>query len=175
MKALITGASSGLGMEMAYLLAAKGYDLILVARRKEKLEEIEDKLSISFSQVKKIPVVCISALKSKGIKDMMKEVFELYDLRKQRITTGKLNKWLDKVVAQNPPPLSRLKRPMSIKYITQSATRPPTFTMFVGGASDIPENYRRYLINSLGESFGFDKVVIRLKIKTSKNPYKDKK
>ena len=46
MKALITGASSGLGMEMAYLLAAKGYDLILVARRKEKLEEIKENLDV---------------------------------------------------------------------------------------------------------------------------------
>ncbi len=147
----------------------------LITEKKEKLEEIKDKLAISFSQVKEIPVVCISALKNKGIQEMMKETFEIYDLRRQRITTGKLNKWLDKVVAQNPPPLSRLKRPMSIKYITQSATRPPTFTMFVGGASDIPENYKRYLINSLGETFGFNKTIIRLKIKTSKNPYKDKK
>ena len=147
----------------------------LIKDRKEKLNEIKDKLEISFSQVKEIPVICISALKSKGIKDLMKEVFELYDLRNQRITTGRLNKWLDKVIAQNPPPLSRLKRPMSIKYITQSTTRPPTFTMFVGGASDIPENYKRYLINSLGETFGFNKIVIRLKLKMSKNPYKDKK
>ncbi len=46
MKALITGASSGLGMEMAYLLAAKGYDLILVARRKDKLEELKENLDV---------------------------------------------------------------------------------------------------------------------------------
>jgi len=46
MKALITGASSGLGTEMAYLLAKKGYDLILVARRKEKLEELKEKLDV---------------------------------------------------------------------------------------------------------------------------------
>ena len=46
MKALITGASSGLGMQMAYLLAGKGYDLILVARRKEKLEEIKENLNV---------------------------------------------------------------------------------------------------------------------------------
>ena len=46
MKALITGASSGLGQEMALLLAKKGYDLILVARRKEKLEELKEKLNV---------------------------------------------------------------------------------------------------------------------------------
>lgn len=46
MKALITGASSGLGMEMAHLLANKGYDLILVARRKDRLEELKEKLKV---------------------------------------------------------------------------------------------------------------------------------
>ena len=169
-------------LSIASYAVSEGKGLIIVLNKwdlihdkKAVLEEVRDKLEISFSQVKEIPLVCISALKSRGIKDMMKEAFEIYDLRNQRVTTGRLNKWLDKVTALNPPPLSRLKRPMSIKYITQSATRPPTFTMFVGGASDIPENYKRYLINSLGETFGFNKIVIRLKTKTSKNPYKDKK
>ncbi len=46
MKALITGASSGLGEQFAYLLANQGYDLILVARRKEKLEEIKENVKV---------------------------------------------------------------------------------------------------------------------------------
>ncbi len=44
MRALITGASSGIGRDMAYYLASLGYDLYLVARRKEKLEEIKNKV-----------------------------------------------------------------------------------------------------------------------------------
>lgn len=147
----------------------------LIKEKKEKLDLVQDRLSESFSQVKNIPVLCVSALKGKGINDIMKQAFELYDLRIQRITTGKLNKWLEKVVMKNPPPLSRLKRPMSIKYITQSATKPPTFTLFVGGASILPDNYQRYLENSLGEAFGFNKIAIRLKVKSSANPYKDRK
>mgnify|MGYP004621707483 CR=1 FL=1 len=45
MKALITGASSGIGKDMAYILSDMGYDLILVARRKKKLEEIKKELT----------------------------------------------------------------------------------------------------------------------------------
>lgn len=44
MKALITGASSGIGREMALILNEMGYDLILVARRKKKLEELKKQL-----------------------------------------------------------------------------------------------------------------------------------
>ena len=45
MQALITGASSGMGRDMARVLSKKGYDLILVARRKENLEELKKELN----------------------------------------------------------------------------------------------------------------------------------
>lgn len=44
MKALITGASSGIGRDIARILSSRGYDLILVARRKDKLERLKNEL-----------------------------------------------------------------------------------------------------------------------------------
>lgn len=54
MKALITGASSGMGKDMAIVLAKKGWELILVARRQDKLQEIKNELS-------NVQVTCIKA------------------------------------------------------------------------------------------------------------------
>ena len=44
MKALITGASSGIGRDMARILAQRGYSLVLVARRLERLQELQSEL-----------------------------------------------------------------------------------------------------------------------------------
>jgi GTP-binding protein len=139
--------------------------------KKAALAAARNRLETSFRQVKDIPILMISAAKKAGIDRLMAAAFELYDVGRQRVGTGRLNRWLEHATSKNPPPLSRLKRPMNVKYITQSAVKPPTFTLFVGGASVLPDNYARYLVNSLSEEFGFSKVPVRLKVKTSENPY----
>ena len=69
MKALITGASSGIGRDMAYYLAKKGYDLILVARRKNRLEEIKKNINTN------IRIIEVDISKEEN-------VYKLYDLVK---------------------------------------------------------------------------------------------
>jgi len=69
MKALITGASSGIGRDMARYLASKGYDLIVVARRRDRLEELKKELNVDV----KIIELDLS---------IMDNVYKLYDLTK---------------------------------------------------------------------------------------------
>ena len=52
MKALITGASSGLGRDMAYILSNMGYDIIAVARREDRLKSLKDELKTN------VEIVC---------------------------------------------------------------------------------------------------------------------
>ena len=61
MKALITGASSGLGREMATILSEKGYDIIAVARRKEKLEELKHSLKTN------VEILCLDVTRSEDV------------------------------------------------------------------------------------------------------------
>ncbi len=64
MKALITGASSGIGRDIARVLSDRGYDLILVARDKEKLEEVKNSLKT------KVQLVVLDLANEKSIKDL---------------------------------------------------------------------------------------------------------
>lgn len=70
MVALITGASSGIGRDMARYLASKNIDLILVARRKERLEELKKELSV------KVKIVVMDLLKKEN-------VYNLYEMFKE--------------------------------------------------------------------------------------------
>ena len=57
------------------------------------------------------------------------------------------------------------------KYIAQTKARPPTFVLIASRADQLPDSYRRYLVNSLRESFDLPGVPIRLTVKAGKNPY----
>jgi GTP-binding protein len=144
----------------------------LASDKKALMLDLKERLAYSFAQIKNVPLVSLSAKKDHGIKGLMAECFDVYDRRATRIGTGRLNKWLETAITRNPPPLSRLKRPTSIKYAMQSAVKPPTFILFAGGATELSDSYKRYLINSLSEAFGFAKIPVRLFIKNGKNPYK---
>lgn len=71
MKALITGASSGLGFEMANELSQKGYDIIAVARRKDKLEELKRTLKTD------VEIMCLDVTDPEGIKQIESRLDEI--------------------------------------------------------------------------------------------------
>ncbi len=139
--------------------------------KKQAERAVMEKIQTSFNQIKNVSVLTISALKKQGLKKLLDTVVGVSDNLFTEFATGRLNRWMSAAVAKNPPPLSRLKRPMKFKYITQTGSNPPEFTVWTGGATDAPDSYKRYLQNSIREFLKIDGVPIKMLFKKSDNPY----
>jgi GTP-binding protein len=76
----------------------------------------------------------------------------------------------------HPPPAPGGRR-IKLRYMTQVKTRPPGFVVMCSNAEEMPESYRRYLVNGLRESFDLPGSPIRLMLRsrTDDNPFRDRK
>ena len=150
------------------LIAVNKWDLI---RNKNKaVKELQRRVKTSLPQVKDISYVPISALEKTNLDMMIEKCFVVYDVWNQRVPTAKLNRWFEAIVQRHPPPLVQGRR-LKLRYITQIKTRPPLFACFCNQPDQVPESYKRYVINELRKQFTLPGVPIRLLMKTSKNPY----
>lgn len=150
------------------ILALNKWDLI--TNKEELLRDLKARLTTALPQVKGIPMIPISALKGKNKEKLLDQVLSIYTIWNQRISTGRLNRWLEGIVAHHPPPLVAGRR-IKIKYLTQIKTRPPTFVLFSSKATELPNSYIKYLVNGMRQSFGLEGVPIRFSVKSGKNPY----
>ncbi len=155
----------------ALVIAVNKWDT--VKDRQGALKLIRDRLSISLPQVRGVPVITISALSGRGVDRLMPAVMEVYDLWNTRISTARLNRWLEVMLEQHPPPMAKGRR-LKIRYMTQVKARPPTFSLFMSSRGELPESYLRYLVNGLRTDFNLPAVPIRIFPRTGKNPYADK-
>jgi GTP-binding protein len=85
----------------------------------------------------------------------------------RRVKTPELNDWLKAVQRRRAVPSNNVGKLPKIYYMTQTGTRPPTFTLFVNAPSRLSENYRRYLWSQFTEHFGFTGTPVRLLVKKS--------
>jgi GTP-binding protein len=102
----------------------------------------------------------------------MPACFKAFETWNRRVATAKLNGWLKAMTERHPPPMVKGRR-IRLRYMTQAKIRPPTFVVFSSQGTELPEDYRRYLLNGLGEDFGFMGVPLRLLVRRSKNPFAD--
>ena len=121
-------------------------------------------------QVRGAPVVALSAETGFGIGTLMPSILKTYGDWSTKVKTRDLNDWLAMAIQRHPPPSVGGKR-IKPKYMAQTKARPPTFVLFSSRAEQMPEQYRRYLVNSLRESFDMPGVPIRVTMKSNKNPY----
>ena len=127
-------------------------------------------LEEGLSQLKGVPVLTISAVTGKGIDQLLQAAFDLREQWSRRISTGELNRWFERAVETNPPPAPGGKR-IKLRYITQIKARPPAFVVFGTRVDQLPESYRRYLMNSMRRDLGIGPVPLRMTMRAPKNPF----
>jgi GTP-binding protein len=100
----------------------------------------------------------------------MEAVVKAHAAWNQRVTTGRLNRWLGRMIERHPPPAVAGRR-LKLRYLTQTKGRPPTFVAFCSRPDALPEAYRRYLVNGLRQEFGLRGTPIRLILRKGDNPF----
>jgi GTP-binding protein len=164
-------------LQIADLVEREGRGLVFVLAKWDLVEDPQATLAAfieeaqrQLPQVKGAPIIALSAETGRGLDKLMPAVFKVHADWSTKVKTRDLNDWLSMATQRHPPP-SVSGRRIKPKYMAQTKARPPTFVLFASRADQLPESYRRYLINSLRESFDLPGVPIRITVKSNKNPF----
>ena len=177
---LLLDATRGLevqDLKIASQVIEEGRALILALNKWDVAENasslfngVKAALDEGLAQLKGVPLLTVSAKTGKGIDMILKVAFELREAWSKRIPTGELNRWFEAATEANPPPAPRGKR-IKLRYVTQVKSRPPTFVVFGNRTDELPESYRRYLVNALRRDLKLGAVPLRLDFRGRGNPF----
>ncbi|CAN7424520.1 ribosome biogenesis GTPase Der [Bosea sp. LjRoot237] len=142
----------------------------LVADKQGLLAELKEKAHHLLAQIRGVEIVPLSGIAGEGIDRLMQAVFRAYEVWNRRVSTAKINRWLEGVLSAHPPPAVAGRR-IKIRYMTQAKARPPTFALFGNQLDHLPVSYMRYLTNNLREAFELPGTPVRLHTRGGGNPY----
>src|SRR5918993_4350514 len=159
--AAIAGEAERLGCGM--IIAANKWDLTKgEGDRYYKEFDEEQRYRVKFLDY--APLLHLSALTGERAQKLLETVDRVALARRKRITTGELNRFVERVGREHPPS-SPDKRHVRILYAAQTGTAPPQFVFFTNVATAFHFSYERFLINSLRETFGFEGTPIRITVR----------
>ena len=177
---LLLDATRGLesqDLRIANQVIEEGRALILALNKWDVAEHasalfngVKAALTEGLAQLKDVPLLTVSAATGKGVDTILQVAFDLREAWSRRVPTGELNRWFEQAIETNPPPAPKGKR-IKLRYITQVKSRPPTFVVFGNRTDELPESYRRYLVNALRRDLKLGAVPLRLDFRGRSNPF----
>ena len=132
-----------------------------------------ENIRIMFGHMEYAPIVAISALEGKGIKDLLNTVLELYAQLTRKVETSVLNAALKDWLFQYPPPAAKTAH-FKVRYMTQTGVNPVSFLIFATKPESVPQTYIAYLKNKIREDLGFNKIPVQLELKASRQKWEDR-
>jgi len=143
---------------------------LLSKKEKDKLYESKRAQSSFVDDFIKIE---ISGINGTGFKRLFRITNNVIDIAQKKYTTAALNKLLSKFVLQSAPP-SVGGRQLKLKHIHFRGINPTTLIIHSNQDKKIPQNYRKYLENSLREALKLQSIQLKLIFRKSENPFKSK-
>jgi GTP-binding protein len=144
----------------AMVVALNKSDLLSKADKAKAEELAREKLSF----VPYVPIVHTSAKTGRGVGELFQTINDVRDAFFRRIPTGELNRFFEQVIEVRPPPTMGGRSPR-LYYVTQAEVAPPTFVAMTNAPDSIHFSYRRFVMNQLRKSFGFEGVPVRVHYK----------
>jgi GTP-binding protein len=146
----------------ACLVVLNKWDMVKadIKRQKWLLNEIE--MATRF--IGYAPVVTLSALTGQGVNKIFGVIDKIYQQFSTQVTTGRLNRVLQKAVEAHPPSLHQGKR-LKFYYTTQVAIKPPTFIIYVNYPKGVHFSYYRFLVNQFRSELGLDQTSLNIILK----------
>ncbi len=158
----------------AVVVAINKWDL--EGEKQEKLAELKEMFERLLPQLRGAPLITVSGKTGRGLDRLHDAVLKVHEVWNRRIPTARLNSWLAAMVEAHPPPAPGGRR-IKLRYMTQVKTRPPGFIVMCSHPEDMPESYKRYLVNGLRDHFDLPGVPIRVTFRSQgdKNPFRNPK
>lgn len=137
----------------AVIIVVSKWDLEQKTTQKAYTEKLRGELA----HLAYAPVIFTSSHTGYGLERLMSTISKVHREYARRVTTSKLNKFVEELMLRNPPP-TRKKLVARLYYITQVDVRPPRFLVSVNKPERIHFSYRRFLVNELRDRYGFTGV-----------------
>ena len=171
---LLLDANHGLveqDMKLASLVHRRGRGLVVALNKWDLMEketntllEIQRDFADRFPIFGHVPLLAVSVLEHQRLGKIFEAVDAVAEHLHFRITTSDFNRLLERAVTHHAPPMQH-KRPVRIKYGTQTDTNPPTFTLFSNRPEGVQQDYLRYLEGRLREVAPLEGVPVRWQLR----------
>ena len=133
----------------------------LVEKDNQSVRQFTQDIQERIAPFTDVPIIFMSALTKQRLLKALETAVQVYENRKQKIKTSKLNEVLLAAIAKYPPPAIKGKY-VKIKYVTQLPSITPSFALFANLPQYVKEPYRRYIENQIRENFDFTGVPVQI-------------
>ena len=124
-------------------------------------KEYEDLIREQLAPYKDVPIIFTSTITKQRIHKALEEAVQVFENRKRKIPTSKLNDLMLDIINNNPPPAYKGKY-VKIKFVSQLPTHAPAFAFFCNLPQYVKEPYKRFLENKIREHYDFSGVPVRI-------------